>query len=114
MKSLIEIRSEIENNNKSLLLDSLTKKKKTSISKQNKFLREMMMYIETNPREDYLIKEREKLQNIIKSKEDQYIFWSANICDKKVDVNKRRALFNKEIGLIHTKKQIKTLNFILK
>lgn len=27
MKSLIEIKSEIENNNKSLLLDSLTKKK---------------------------------------------------------------------------------------
>lgn len=114
MKSLLEIKSEIENNNKSLLLDSLTKRKKTSISKQNKFLREMMMYIETNPREEFLIQEKERLQKFIEAKEEQYVYWSANICDKKVDVNKRRALFNKEIGLTPIKKQIKTLSFILK
>lgn len=113
MKTLIELNSEIEENLKFLSDSKITKSKKTSASNRNKFLKQVLMYIELNPNESFLKSEKERISRIINSKESQYKYWSSDVCDKSIEVSKRKALFNKELGITVLKKQLKTINFIL-
>jgi hypothetical protein len=53
------------------------------------------------------------MQKIISAKESQFIYWNENVCLQDVEINKRRSLFNKEVGITDLKKRIKTLNYIL-
>lgn len=113
MKTLTELRSEMESNLKYMADSTLTKSKKTSASNRNKFLKQVLMYIELEPKESFLTSEKERISKIIKAKESQYKYWSSDVCDKSIEVNKRKALFNKELGITTLKKQLKTINFIL-
>ena len=46
-------------------------------------------------------------------KEEQFEYWSKNVCDKSLDVKKRKSTFDRELGIKTLKSQLKTINFIL-
>ena len=83
------------------------------LSRENELLRKIDMYLEHNPSEKSLHETRSKFQRIIKSKMDQYAYWFNNAKPDEVEPKKARAYFNKENGLTHLRRQIKTLNLIL-
>jgi hypothetical protein len=83
------------------------------LAKKNKFLQEIIMYLETNPKLEFLQSERDRLSKLISSKEEQYDYWSRNICDKSLEVKKRKSTFDRELGITNLKRQLKTIKFIL-
>jgi len=88
-------------------------RKYKKLSRENELLRKIEMYLEHNPSEKSLNETRSKFQRIIKSKMDQYEYWLNNVKPDEVELKKARHYFNKENGLTHLRRQIKTLNLIL-
>lgn len=113
MKSIVEINEEIKQVQKEISSARAMNSKHIALSNRNKFLIEIKMYLETSPSEAYLKQEKKYMLNIISSKESQYTKWSSDVCLSNVDVNKRRAMFNREVGITGLNKRIKTLNYIL-
>ena len=71
------------------------------------------MYLETNPKEEFLKSEKNRISKIISAKEIQYDYWSSNVCPDVIDVKKRRSIYNEELGLTSLKHQLKTISYIL-
>lgn len=81
--------------------------------KKNDKLNYFISYLETNPSEQYLKSEKDKIQRIISSKTSRFDYWSENVCSQEILMTKRRALFDKEVGINDLKKRLKTMNYIL-
>ena len=113
MKNIEDLKKLIAENIKEMKERRLINRSYSSISKKNEVLRFYISYLETNPNEDYLKSEKAKILNIINQKEANFNYWSEEVCSKDIPVAKRRALFNKEVGITDLKKRIKTLNYIL-
>lgn len=113
MKNISELKQEILDNQKTMKDEKTTNRKYNSLSKKNERIREIIMYLETSPREEYLKNEKTRMLKIIKSKESEYDYWSGNVCAKEIETKKRKAIFNRENGLTTLKRQIKTISYIL-
>lgn len=116
MKTVTKVRSMIKDNLAELDYKPgvvVTKRFHNSIVKKDKFLNEILMYLETGPKLEFLLKEKERLSSIIAAKEEQFEYWSKNVCDKSLDVKKRKSTFDRELGIKTLKVQLKTINFIL-
>lgn len=113
MKSIQELKTEISENQKQMSDSEITDRKYNSLSKKNELLSSIIMYLETNPKEEFLKADKSRMLKIIASKESQYAYWSSNICPDDVDVKKRRSIFNRELGLTALKRQVKTISYIL-
>lgn len=113
MKNIQDLKKEVSENIKLMKQKKELGRSYLSISKKNEQLKYFITYLETNPSEDYLKSERDKLQAIISTKSSQFDYWSKNVCSQEVLVTKRRNLFNKEVGITDLKKRLKTLNYIL-
>lgn len=111
MKKIESLRLEIAQNEESALYIDCDKKKK-SLGRKNKELREVIMYLETNPNELFIKSEIVRVNKVIQAKLDGFDYWSKNICDKSVEVNKRKSMFSSQMGISNLKKQLKQLKFI--
>lgn len=115
MKNLKEVQDKMNQNLEHASKNgfNINTKEGKKIARENKLLRSVLLFLEKNPNEDFLKSEKSRLQKIISEKEKGYEYWSANICDKSVEVHKRKSMFNKELGLTKMRAQIKHINFIL-
>ena len=111
MKKIESLKLEITQNEDFASLIECNKKKK-SLGKKNKELREIIMYLETNPSDVFVKSEIDRIYSIISNKLLNYDYWSKNICDKSVEVNKRKSMFNSQLGITNLRKQLKQLKFI--
>ena len=111
MKKIESLKLEITQNEEFALFIDCDKKKK-SLGKKNKELREVIMYLETNPNELFIKSEIVRVNKVIQAKLDGFDYWSKNICDKSVEVNKRKSIFNSQMGLTGLRRQLKQLKFI--
>ena len=112
MITVDELKKEIESN----LIESEIRddRGKKLLGRKNKELRETIMFLETNPNESFIRLEADRIDSIIKSKSKGYEYWTKNICDKSVDIKKRKSMFNSQLGITQLKKQLKKLKYILK
>ncbi len=113
MKTTQEVNRLIDDNVVIMKKQDTPLKTYKSLAKKNKFLQEIIMYLETNPRAEFLEFEKRRITSIISAKESQYEYWSKNICDKSLEVTKRKSTFDRELGIKNLKNQLKTINFIL-
>jgi hypothetical protein len=113
MKTVQEINVAISDNVALMKRDGTLHRTYKLLAKKNKFLQEIIMYLETNPKLEFLQSERDRLSKLISSKEEQYDYWSRNICDKSLEVKKRKSTFDRELGITNLKRQLKTIKFIL-
>ena len=113
MKKIEDLQKEISENIKLMKSRKEMNHSYSSISKKNDVLKFYISYLESNPSEDFLKSDKERMLGIIKSKESNYNYWNKNVCPQDVPDKKRRSLFNKETGIAELKKRIKTINYIL-
>jgi hypothetical protein len=113
MKNTDDLKKEVAENVKLMKQKKESGLRYTSISKKNEELNSVIRYLETNPKEEYLKAEKDKIQKIIDSKKSQFAYWAENVCSQDVFQTKRRNLFNKEVGISDLTKRLKTLNYIL-
>lgn len=113
MKNTEDLKKEVADNIKLMKQKKEAGLKYKSISKKNEELTSINRYLESNPKEDFLKTEKDKIQKIIDSKKSQFGYWTENVCPQDVHQGKRRALFNKEVGITDLNKRLKALNFIL-
>jgi len=88
MKNITELKLEILENQKQMRDSKIADRKYNSISKKNEYLTNIIMYLETNPKEEFLKSEKARMLKIISAKESQYNYWSSNVCPDDVDVKK--------------------------
>jgi hypothetical protein len=113
MKTAKELQKEVAENIKLMKQKKEAGLRYNSISKKNEELNSIIRYLESNPKEEFLNAEKDKIQKIIDSKKSQFPYWAENVCSQDVSQTKRRALFNKEVGITDLSKRLKTLNYIL-
>ena len=117
MKTLLTINNLINDQIESILeLEKDKKLNKTKIKKGRNnltYLRFIKSYLETNPDESNLIRDRDKLIKNINSKQSNYDYWFKHIAPIGITKKKAEELFKKESGIETMKKQLKNLNFIL-
>ena len=110
---LVRLQDKISQGRKS---DTETKRNKAEFNrvlKENALLREILFYLKTNPREEFIVSERDKIQKILQAKNEQFLYWKKNVCPADVPEKKIRSHYNKEQGILFLQKQLKTLNLIL-
>lgn len=114
MKTPKDLQDKIQSNTDWMNKDEnkYSPKRKTLI-RENKNLKEMKMYLETSPTEEFLKSEKSRLARIIKGKEDGYDYWLRNVCPDHVETKKRKALFSKENNLSELKRHLKNVKFLL-
>ena len=113
MKKIEELKKEVSENIKLMKSRRELNISYSSISKKNEMLKFYISYLESNPSEEFLKQDKDKMLKIIKNKEADYAYWLEHVCPQDILPKKRRALFNKETGITELKKKIKTLNYIL-
>jgi len=112
MKTLNEIHFLIEE--QILIFDNEKNlKTKKKIYDKVMFLRFVFIYLETNPNPNFLLKTRNDINQRISKLKDNYQYWSANVCDKGVEIKNRKSMFFRNTEINELNKRIKTLNFIL-
>lgn len=77
------------------------------------FYREILKYLQTDPNEDFISSEKERLSKIIKNKESQYGVWLFNFPNKNLKQSQYKTLFKKEVGIDVLKRQLKNIEFLL-
>lgn len=118
MKNLDQIQERIEKLLQDGRVEDLSARDKKAISVKLEFNRTIARYLETNPSEDFIKLERDRLENLIDLAEDS---WKQEYAkhsytyDKMVvsTVNKRKREFLKELNLADVKNQLKALAYIL-
>lgn len=77
------------------------------------FYKNVLMYLETNPRIEFLQSEKARLEKIIEAKNSKYEYWIKNVVSHEVLEKDRRNLFNRETGITNCKRFLKSINYIL-
>lgn len=116
MKTIAEIKQVIDSNRNFLLTQGKEAKKaiKNKATKEIKLYTELLRYLETEPKKEFVVAEIKRLKKLINSKNSQFDNWNDKVCSKDVPVKKRRALFNKENEINKHKVQLKNLGLLLK
>jgi hypothetical protein len=115
MKTVDQVKTIINQNKKWLSTEGKEAKKplRNKALKEIKLYSELLMYLETQPREDFVISEIKRLKRIIESKNSQFSNWNEKVCPEDVPVKKRRALFNKENEIPKYRAQLKNLEILI-
>lgn len=116
MQNVKKLKVELKKSKKYLAnhFNEIDKRTYTKIINRNNQLTEIISYLETKPKETFVRAEKNRLERILASKMEQFTYWQNNICPIEIEGRKQRNLFNKEFGLTLIRKQINTINFILK
>ena len=104
------IETEKMNLEKSRKINHITAIKKAI--KNIDYYKSILLYLERNPTEEYLLKEKDRLQKIIASKTNMFHYWRKHI-GFELEEKKQVSTFNKENNITYMRKQIKNINFIL-
>ena len=113
MKRLEDIQQQIANNLRVATQKNISEKEYKKINRENEQLRIVELYLETNPSETYLVKERARIEQIVKAKNEQYEYWLKHNKPFEVDPKDARSFFNKINGLNVLNRQLKMINLIL-
>jgi hypothetical protein len=89
--------------------DSELKKARLQLS----FLKTVVLYLETNPNEDFIKQENEEIDRILVVINNGYETWSKNTPTGSVLESQKRAIYNKERDYARWVQQKKILEFIL-
>lgn len=96
--------------------DNEAKKERKRIKKQLKYLRPIKLYLEGEPREDFIKKEKSRLDNRIKIVDKNYKDWLSQDSNRYDNAMFRKA-FDSQTGYLTEKKKhlahLKTLIYIL-
>lgn len=117
MKTVTYVESEIKHITE--LLASYRSIKATNAATRHQLKRllflksEILPYLRTGPREEYLKNDLERIERTIARKQKQYSKWLKNACPEDLPEHKRKPLFNKETGITQLNKNKKTLKYIL-
>lgn len=114
MKQIDDIKKEmnsiiIEYRNTLKIGENVAKIKR--LDKQFSFLKQMLKYLETSPREDFLIESKESINKKLVSIDNGYEQWK--IYNEKKYKNPKKQ-YQKECGVSELKNKLKTLNYLLK
>jgi hypothetical protein len=82
-------------------------------SKEIKLHTELLRYLETEPKEEFIASEIKRLKKVINAKNSAFDNWSEKVCSADVPIKKRRALFNKENEILKHRLQLKNLEFLM-
>lgn len=100
-------------NDRSLICSNKTKIKR--LNKLNKELKLIVKYLETEPSEQYLNAEKQRLIKLIDAKESGFTKWCIYALEaKQLEEKKRLPYYEKLFNLKQLRIQLKTINFILK
>lgn len=115
MKTQSELRALIASNKEYLAKKGKQLKKPTinKISKEIKLHTDLLRYLETEPKEEFVVQEIKRLKKLIDSKNSQFEYWSEKVCSQDVPIKKRRALFNKENEIPKHRVQLKNLKTLI-
>lgn len=113
MKTLTEVKKQIEANIKFAAKNTLSEREYKRLQKETDEWQKIKMYLEFNPSEESLVATKELLERISKSLEDQYNVWLRHAKPPEIEQKNAKSFFNKEIGLTAIKRQLKTLDLIL-
>lgn len=115
MKKLEDVKHEIALNKGYLMREGskITDREYNKISRENELLETIARYLETKPSEESLKNTKERFERIIKNKSAQYGYWLGHVKPPEIEDKNAKTFFNKENGLTHLRRQIKTLNLIL-
>lgn len=90
---------------------------KNAIKKRN-YYTELLRYLETDPKIEFVQSEKKRLADLIKAKESQFEDWLKDGSNVPVELlelpKKAKTFFNKEHGLSAKNKKLANLNFLLK
>src|SRR5689334_12313787 len=72
------------------------------------FLKQVRLYLETNPTAEYLQREIARLETLISNLESKFDGWKISNPPDGVPVEKLKSFYNNEMGINHMKSQLKT------
>ena len=112
---------EVNDINKELMNeDDLSKAKRKSKNARLKkltneivFLRKVIEYIKTSPRESFLRAEVTRLTKVINSKDSQFEVWTKSPIGTRIDVTKQRSYYDNLFHLPLLREKLATAQFIL-
>jgi hypothetical protein len=118
MRTVAQLKRMIDDNNHRLTSIglALTKREIKNLTKRNEVLRELMMYLQTKPKEEFILSEKKRLKRIIVAKQSQFYNWKTLLYGTDacaMSPTKQSRLFCKETGITPLRKQLKNLNFLL-
>ena len=111
MKTLQNVRNEIIDLAKKLEEAKLLNKSKTASRLQNQInqLRILHLYLETNPREESIIKMRNEVARTLQILESRQKMWMAG---RSGEVKALKAQYNSIMGISELKYKLKALNYL--
>lgn len=112
MKTIEQVNEDIRAS-EFFISDNIVNIKKSTLNKEKKkieFNRFVIKYLETNPKENFLKQERERLKTLIANKSIQFKLW---LPPANLEPKKHKAAYNKHTGITEFNKQLKTIEYIL-
>lgn len=118
MRTVAQISKMIDDNNYRLkfYFAEMTKAECKRLVKRTEILVDLKRYLETNPKEEFIEKEKARIKKIIKAKQSQFDNWKALLYGTNaycMTPIKQSRLFCKETGITGLRKQLKNINFLL-
>lgn len=113
MKTIQELKEDIESL-KDTDLNKLTKRQRSALEKKVDTINKAVLYLERNPKEEFVQKQLEDVQKKIEYAESpknikEFMKFNPSICGLK----ESKAAFQKECGLLKLKQQKQMLNYLL-
>lgn len=112
MKTIQEIQKEIVDIEKFCATDRATKRQMASGAKRIENLRSCIMYLETNPSQEFMLKQLAQLKDKVSIINSGFSSWKSNN-PKDAEVNNPKSKYETMMGLKTIKSQIKNLNYMI-
>ena len=112
MKTLKQIQSNIISLEGQIRVKRESSSSDSKLIKELKIVRQCGLYLRTNPKEDYLLSEKEHLESIIKSIDNAYLEWLKSGIKFKKPENPRPE-YNSLMKRSYYKNQLDTINYLL-
>jgi len=108
MKDRKQIKSELDTYKEELRLNHGYKDRK--MKREICMREESLLYLETNPREPFVVEMRNHVKRVIKILNKRYPAWAETNGDK---FKNPRTIYNREMGIPSLRQKLKTLNYLL-
>jgi hypothetical protein len=115
MRTVAQITKIIDDNNYRLqfYFAEMTRAERNRMVKRTEILVDLKRYLETNPKEEFIEKEKTRIKKIIVAKQSQFYYWRTSVLTEDFTPAKQNRVFCKETGITVLRKQLKNLNFLL-